>query len=98
MKTKWMDPDFRRQPKTDRWCEMCQRDLKSGQPHRVIRWELDKYEAIHPDDWESAAVEVPARRGRPDAVVQGLIGMDCAKRLGMEWSAPPSTTHPETTS
>lgn len=95
IRTKWMDPDFRRHPKTELWCEMCQRDLKPGQPHRVIRWELDKYEAIHPDDWKRAAVEIPARRQHAYAVVQGLIGMDCAKRLGMEWSAPPLNQNEE---
>lgn len=83
IRTKWLDPDFRRRPKTARFCEMCQRDLKPGQPHRIVRCELDKYEAIHPEDWEPASVEI----SRP--IVEFMIGMDCARRLGMEWSKPP---------
>jgi galactose-1-phosphate uridylyltransferase len=88
MRTKLMCLDFRRVPQTDRYCALCQRDLQAGQPAREVRWELDKYEAVHPDDWEEAEREVCARRGRADAVQRGLLGMDCARRLGLEWSAP----------
>jgi hypothetical protein len=91
IRTKWMDPDFRRDPKTDRYCILCQRDLTPGQPHRIVRWELDRWEAIHPDDMERARVEIPARRAphlHDRAIEEGPIGMDCARRLGLEWSVP----------
>lgn len=86
-RTKWMVPDFRRDPKTDCYCEMCQRDLKPGQPHRHVMYELDRYEAVHSDDWEIAAIDIIARRApHLSSVVTGEIGMDCAKRLGLEFS------------
>jgi hypothetical protein len=72
-----MDPDFRPRPKSAHFCVICQRDLKPGQPHRLVRWEPDKWEAIHPDDWAAT----------PGAD-EGPVGMDCARRLGLEWSAP----------
>jgi len=46
-------------------------------------------DAIHPGDWERAAVEIPARRSPHLAsyvITEGRIGMDCARRLGLEWS------------
>lgn len=92
IRRKWMNPDFRRDAKTMRYCEMCQRDLKEGQPHRIIRYELDRYEAIHPDDWERAAVEIPPTRAEhlhDHVLITGRIGMDCARRLGLEWSREP---------
>jgi len=89
IRTKYFDPDYRRDPKTLCWCHICQRDMKEGQPHRTIRYELDTMDAIHPDDWERAAVEIPARRSPHLAsyvITEGRIGMDCARRLGLEWS------------
>lgn len=91
-RTKWMDPDFRRDPKTSHFCVLCQRDLKPGQKHAEVRWELDRWEAIHPEDWDKAEAEVRAARpeyAHPEHLIErGLIGMDCAKRLGLEWSVP----------
>jgi len=88
LRRKYFDPDYRREPKTDKWCHICQRDITDGQPHREIRYELDTMDAIHPDDWERAAIEIPAERSiyGAEAIISGLIGMDCARRLGMEWS------------
>jgi hypothetical protein len=80
MRTKWMDPDFRRWPKTERYCVLCQSDLTPGQPCRMVRWEADKWEAIHPGDYARADDEIPVLQS-------GLVGMDCAKRLGLEWTA-----------
>lgn len=89
-RSKWMDPDFRRDPKTACFCHVCQRDLKAGQAHRRILYELDRFEAVHADDWDAARVDIEARRPSPPAplsrVVEGLVGMECAKRLGLEWS------------
>jgi len=87
-RTKWPDPDFRPIPKTERFCYVCQRDLKPGRSAREVRWELDVGEVIHPDDWETAAEEIAARRQHPQALQVGLVGLDCAKRLGLEWSRP----------
>lgn len=80
IRRKPLDPDFRREPKTDHWCFLCQKDLKPGAPYRVIRMELDVFHAIHPDDWEAAKTEIT----RP--IEQWQIGPDCARRIGLEWS------------
>lgn len=88
-RTKFFDPDYRRDPKTGRYCEACQRDLKQGQPHRLIMWELDTMDAVHGEDWEVARDEIAARRAARNPVNTGLIGMDCARRLGLEWTREP---------
>lgn len=90
-RSKWMDPDFRRDAKTSRWCEICQRDLKPGQPHRRVLFDLSRYEAVHGEDWNQARDEIMARSTVASGSLarEGLIGMDCAKRLGLEWSRPP---------
>lgn len=90
MRTKWMDPDFRRDPKTSRYCILCGRDLKEGQPHRRVMFELDRYEAVHQDDWEIAAKDIRSRRNvTGDPVIIELVGMDCARKLGLEYTRAP---------
>ena len=88
-RAKWIDPDFRRNPKTNRFCERCQRDLKPGQPYRLICYELDVMEAVHQDDWEIAQAHITANRTCRDPVCIQPIGMDCARKLGLEWSREP---------
>ena len=86
-RTKYLDPDFRKNPKTDSYCIICQRDLKDGQSARLICYELDVYDAIHVDDWEEAADEIKARRApHLESVVYGFIGGNCAKKLGLDFS------------
>ena len=89
MRTKWMDPDFRREPKTARYCVICQRDLAPERECREVRFEVDVMEAIHPEDWKAAEVEINARRTCSNPFQRGLVGMDCARRLGLEWTAAP---------
>lgn len=74
MRQAWMDYDARPQPKTDRWCVCCQRDIKPGRPARVVRI-LDFPWVLHPDD-------------AGDLGEQFLIGLDCAKKIGLEFSVP----------
>jgi hypothetical protein len=88
-RTKDFNPDYRRGiSKTMRYCEVCQRDLKIGQPVRRIMWELDTLDAVHSEDWEIAEVEIKANRSHPKPVQTGLVGMSCAKTLGLEWTRP----------
>jgi len=82
IRTKWMDPEFRRDPKTSHFCAVCQRDLKPGQPHRRVLFTLDAYAAVHAEDWDRAMG--PTGEG----YVIEAIGMDCARKLGLEWTAP----------
>jgi hypothetical protein len=76
IRTKHLDPDFRRNPRTSRYCVMCQRDLAAEKTVRGVWFSPEGMNAIHPDD-------VPAA---PEPKLYGLLGSDCAKRLGHEWS------------
>lgn len=77
-RTTFLDFDGRPQPKTQRWCVKCQRDIRPEWPARRV-WMDDRQWAmvVHPEDRHL----VPAEN--LDAF---LLGMDCAKKLGMEWS------------
>jgi hypothetical protein len=88
---KFIDFDARRDPKTERWCIMCQKDLKPGTKVRSIRvLDIDggPY-SVHPDD-EAALDGNSAFLARSNVrdLGQCLIGLDCAKRHGTEWSKP----------
>lgn len=89
IRTKYIDPDFRRQPKTNLYCVVCQRDINPNSKWRQIMYELDKYEAVHVDDWLVAEADIKSRRASHlDAVVFDTIGPDCAKKIGLEFSKP----------
>lgn len=73
-RTKDMDPDYRREPKTNRYCVRCQKDIGANQGARRV-WTPDGqwHMVVHPED-----------------VIHGdvahLIGSDCAKKIGLEWT------------
>jgi len=63
--------------------------LPAGQPRRHVMYELDVWEAVHAEDWEVAQADIDSRRNKSgglSAAVVEPIGMDCAKRLGLEFS------------
>lgn len=80
-RTKFTEFDGRRDPKTDVWCCVCQKDLKPGQPRRAVHLVEGGAFALHPED---EAIYVP------DGGDMGAfpIGSDCARRLGLEWTHP----------
>lgn len=80
MRTKYTDPDFRRNPKTSLFCYQCQKDLAPTSNYRMV-YIIDGMNAVHPTDVKDYV------KGVNDL---GLfpIGPDCAKRLGLEWSTP----------
>lgn len=79
------DPDWRRDPKTTFFCFRCQKDLKPGQPHRWIQV-LDMMDILRPGDENIT--------GKASAWYP--VGMDCAKRIGLEWThATPNTARGE---
>lgn len=86
------DPDYRRQPKTQCYCVMCQRDLAPGSPIRWIACELDKLPMIiHPADVQQAWAEIRPRRSphhHNDVIQFERVGPDCARKLGLEWTLP----------
>ncbi|HDZ27032.1 MAG TPA: hypothetical protein ENH65_11050 [Candidatus Aminicenantes bacterium] len=72
MRTTCIDPDFRRDPKSDFFCYRCQKSL-NGKKHRWIYVDPEcNLTAIHPEDAEGIE-PVP-------------VGLDCAKRIGLEFS------------
>ena len=73
MRQVFLDYDARPRPKTDRSCVRCQRDIKPGQPARIVRV-LDAM-VLHPDDAGAVGEDF-------------LIGLNCAKKLGLEFSRP----------
>ncbi|TXH08620.1 MAG: hypothetical protein E6R03_17890 [Hyphomicrobiaceae bacterium] len=82
IRTKFIDYDARREPKTDFWCICCQKDIKPGAAHRLVKI-VDFPDAIHPDDYDRAI----SQHGTD--VVTHPIGMDCARKLGLEWTVAP---------
>jgi hypothetical protein len=73
MRTIFLDYDARREPKTARFCVKCQKDISPDMSARVVRV-LDEM-VLHPEDAGSAGQDF-------------LIGPDCAKALGLEYSRP----------
>lgn len=79
MRTAQLDADHRREPKGTEWCARCYKTLKEGQPRRYVTiqdWSFAT--VIHPDDcagydWDHAPGMFP-------------VGMDCAKKIGMEFT------------
>lgn len=77
-RSKFVDYDARPQPKTDRWCCRCQKDLEIGQPHRHVYLDGQMC-AIHPEDLQDRGAD-------SEDYGWHLLGLDCAKTLGLEWS------------
>ncbi|MEH3108933.1 MAG: hypothetical protein PGN22_02380 [Agrobacterium cavarae] len=80
-RSKYIDPDFRRDPKSKLFCVRCQKDIKDGQSHLFVCYEFDTMSAVHPDDWEKAMEAHPA------AFAILPIGKDCAKKIGIQYTA-----------
>jgi hypothetical protein len=78
IRTEFIDYDARRTPKTKRFCVKCQKDLD---PRKAVRrvFVTEGMHAVHPDD---VACYTP-KKSDPGWL---LIGFDCARALGMEWS------------
>ncbi len=74
-----IDPDYRTEPKTKVYCARCQKDLKEGQPRRILCLIESGMSVLHPLD-QVRYVEA----GLP--VEHHPVGMDCARKIGLEWS------------
>lgn len=70
-----------RQPKTERYCCICQRDIKPGAKAREVHLVDGGMWALHPDD-EALYTDDGGDLG------MHLLGLDCAKKLGSDWSRP----------
>jgi hypothetical protein len=80
IRKEFIDYDARRKPRTKRSCGRCQKDLDPSRSVRRVYVTRDM-EAVHPDD---------LGRYLPSDCDFGwlLIGNDCARILGMEWTLP----------
>ena len=86
VRKEFLDYDARRKPRTKRFCVKCQKDLDPAKLVRRIYVTRDM-EAVHPDD---------IGRYLPSDGDLGwwLIGNDCARILGMEWTLPEIVARP----
>ena len=72
MRTKQINPDFRKTPKTETYCAICQKDLKVVAGRIFIINE--GFTVVHPSD----AVGIQSSN----------VGPECAKKIGKKWIAP----------
>jgi hypothetical protein len=83
-RTKPFDFAPTREPVTDRFCVACHRGLKPTAKARDVHLVDGGGLALHPKD----ELEYEAE-GDPSADLGGhLLGLDCARKLGLEWSSP----------
>lgn len=76
-RTAYLDPDFRHEPKTARFCYRCQKDIRPEAPARWVFLRNDGANVLHPED-------VAAYRA-PNDIGWVLIGPECARFLGEDW-------------
>lgn len=79
-RTKFIDPDFRREPKTQLWCCRCQKDIRGA--YRVVHLVNGGAFALHPGDEGKYAADSGDLGAHP-------IGPDCARKIGIEWTHDP---------
>lgn len=81
-RTKDIDGDYRRDPETATYCARCQKDLRPGQARRLVHLVEGGGFVLHPQD-EAAFAAAGDRSGD-----LGLfpVGMDCARKIGMDWT------------
>ncbi|HTV33792.1 MAG TPA: hypothetical protein VME69_11930 [Methylocella sp.] len=90
VRLKFISYDARRQPKTSRWCICCQRDLKPNETSRLV-YVTGDYQAIHPCDLND-------REPQPSDIGWKLLGLSCARRLGLAWTIKSEETGAQDTS
>lgn len=83
-RTRFLDFDARHLPKTDHYCCKCQKDLTPGAQFRVVHLVRGGAYVLHPNDEE----RYQASGLHDDDVGAHPIGLDCARKLGLEWSVP----------
>jgi hypothetical protein len=81
LRTKFIDYDARRKSKTDYYyCVCCQKDLKPGAKVRWVHCINGGLFALHPEDEKRYVYEPASDMGCFP------LGMDCARKLGLEWT------------
>lgn len=75
---KFIDPDYRKDPKTKLFCCRCQKDIAPVSDKLRIYLRKNGITAVHPDD--------VATHHRPDDLGWLPIGAECARVLGKPWT------------
>jgi hypothetical protein len=77
MRTHYLDPDFRRTPKTNQFCAICQKDIKEAGLKKAVKIYLNDgcFSAVHPDDIGELKVKV----------ITGIVGAECKKNIPAEF-------------
>ena len=79
IRTAYLDPDNRRDPKTDHHCHRCHKDFKPNAKTRQIHIINGGWDVLHPED-ESKYVSDAG-----DMYVFE-VGLDCARKIGWEFT------------
>lgn len=74
----YLDPDYRKDPKTDLFCCRCQKDIKT-KTHRVVHLIEGGMWILHPEDEHLYESDNGDCGWFP-------IGNDCAKQVGLEFT------------
>lgn len=74
-RTTFIDPDFRRDPKTETYCCRCQKDINGAYSWVYLR--ADGATAVHPADVDAGRL--------PDDIGWCRIGPECVRKVGAEW-------------
>lgn len=85
MRTAQLDADNRKNPNTDHFCVRCHKDIKPGQPVRWVRptdWSFAQ--VMHADDVTPEIIAATERGEYPGAF---MVGTDCAKKIGLEYTS-----------
>ncbi len=82
-RTAYVDPDYRRDPKTKHFCARCQKDIKPGSKYRIVHLVDGGINALHPDD-ESVFAATPGTAAGDCGAFP--VGMDCARIIGLAYS------------
>jgi hypothetical protein len=95
LRTKFINGDYRRDPKTDFFCCACQKDMDPTKPCYSVHLVDGGPFALHPDDEAAYQAHSVMCKGGQDPGELGCfpIGTDCAKRLGLEWCHPKAVWH-----
>lgn len=78
-KTAYLDPDNRRDPKTDHYCYRCHKDIKPGAKTRQIHIINGGLEILHPADESKYTSDA-------GDMYWFEVGMECAKKIGIEYT------------
>lgn len=78
-RTTYLNPDYRKDPKTDSYCVRCQKDIKEGSKFRMIHLVEGGLQVLHPEDESKYVSDM-------GDLYFHKVGMECAKIIGLEFT------------